>query len=279
MSTGKYTCGSPHSTVKILVKTGYIRYNIGRKTKDVTALKLMIVRHAEPDYSIDSLTPIGWEEARILADRLCKLDVKAFYCSPLGRAKDTASFTLQALNREAEILPWLKEFPPQILKPNLSERDITWDWLPADWTGNPAYYQMDQWANTPPMTEGNVAEHYNYVTTELDKLLARHGYVREGNFYRTKYANEDTVILFCHFGLECVLLSHILNIPPMLLWHGTCAAPTSVTILNTEERQEGIAYFRMSTFGDTSHLYAAGKTPSFAARFCETYANFDPDRD
>ena len=279
MSTGKYTCGSPHSTVKILVKTGYIRYNIGRKTKDVTALKLMIVRHAEPDYSIDSLTPIGWEEARILADRLCKLDVKAFYCSPLGRAKDTASFTLQALNREAEILPWLKEFPPQILKPNLSEPDITWDWLPADWTGNPAYYQMDQWANTPPMTEGNVAEHYNYVTTELDKLLARHGYVREGNFYRTEYANEDTVILFCHFGLECVLLSHILNIPPMLLWHGTCAAPTSVTILNTEERQEGIAYFRMSTFGDTSHLYAAGKTPSFAARFCETYANFDPDRD
>ena len=26
-------------------------------------MKLIIVRHAEPDYSIDSLTPIGWEEA------------------------------------------------------------------------------------------------------------------------------------------------------------------------------------------------------------------------
>ena len=26
-------------------------------------MKLMIVRHADPDYSIDSLTPVGWEEA------------------------------------------------------------------------------------------------------------------------------------------------------------------------------------------------------------------------
>ena len=25
-------------------------------------MKLLIVRHADPDYSIDSLTPTGWEE-------------------------------------------------------------------------------------------------------------------------------------------------------------------------------------------------------------------------
>ena len=242
-------------------------------------MKLIIVRHAEPDYSIDSLTPTGWEEARILADRLCKLDVKAFYCSPLGRARDTASFTLKALNREAEILPWLREFPPRIQKPNEDQPDVAWDWLPADWTPDPAYYHMDRWAQTSIMAQGNVENQYTYVTEQLDLLLARHGYVRENNLYRAERANEDTVVLFCHFGLECVLLSHILNIPPMLLWHGTCAAPSSVTILNTEERQEGYAYFRMSAFGDTSHLYAAGKTPSFAARFCETYAQFDPSRD
>ena len=242
-------------------------------------MKLIIVRHAEPDYSIDSLTPTGWEEAKLLATRLTKLDVKAFYCSPLGRAKDTASFTLQALNREAEILPWLREFPPQILKPDKKETDVAWDWLPADWTGEPAYFQMDAWAATAPMKAANVADEYAYVTKELDKLLARHGYVREDKLYRAVRANHDTILFFCHFGLECVLLSHILNIPPMLLWHGTCAAPTSVTIVNTEERQEGYAYFRMSTFGDTSHLYVVGKEPSFAARFCETYQDFAPARD
>ena len=61
----------------------------------------------------------------------------------------------------------------------------------------------------------------------------------------------------------------------MILWHGFCAAPTSVTTLVTEERREGIAYFRMGSFGDISHLYAAGEEPAFAARFCETYDNLD----
>ena len=57
----------------------------------------------------------------------------------------------------------------------------------------------------------------------------------------------------------------------MVLWHGLCALPTGVTTVVTEERQQGIASFRIIGFGDLSHLYAAGETPSFAARFCECY--------
>ena len=80
-------------------------------------MKLLIVRHGDPDYSIDSLTETGWIEAELLSDRLCKLDVKAFYCSPKGRARDTAKATLEKLGRQAEILPWLREFSPQVLRP------------------------------------------------------------------------------------------------------------------------------------------------------------------
>ena len=242
-------------------------------------MKLMIVRHAEPNYDIDSLTPTGWQEARLLADRMCKLDVAAFYCSPLGRAKDTASFTLDRMGREAEILPWLQEFPVGVIHPGCTEPDCAWDWLPQDWATEPGYFLEEQWAQIGPMKQAGIWPHYQYVCAELDKLLARHGYVRDGKLYQAERANQDTIVLFCHFGLESVLLSHILNVSPMVLWHGTCAAPTSVTILNTEERREGIAYFRMSAFGDTSHLYAAGQAPSFAARFCETYATRDPNRD
>lgn len=36
-------------------------------------MKLVIVRHADPDYSIDSLTPTGWKEAELLSERLVKL--------------------------------------------------------------------------------------------------------------------------------------------------------------------------------------------------------------
>lgn len=104
-----------------------------------------------------------------------------------------------------------------------------------------------------------------------DALLARHGYEREGCYYRAVRPNRDTVVFFCHFGLECVLLSHLLNVSPMILWHGFCAAPTSVTTLYTEERESGIAYFRTAAFGDVSHLYAFGEAPAFSARFCETF--------
>ena len=91
--------------------------------------------------------------------------------------------------------------------------------------------------------------------------------------------NNDTIIFFCHFGLECVLLSHLLNISPMVFWHGCVAAPSSVTTLTTEERRQGIAAFRMSSFGDISHLYANNEPPAFAARFCEAYGNKDQRHD
>ena len=242
-------------------------------------MKLLIVRHADPDYSIDSLTPTGWKEAELLSERLKKLDIKDFYTSPLGRAKDTASLTLNKIQREATTLPWLREFHCSIARPDQPVPKIPWDWLPADWTRVPEYFDKDAWCTTDIMKNGNVDQEYLWVTSELDKLLANHGYVRENHYYRAKKANNDTIVFFCHFGLECVLLSHLLNVSPMILWHGMCAAPSSVTTLVTEERRQGIAYFRMSSFGDISHLYAAGEEPSFAARFCETYDNMNERHD
>ena len=242
-------------------------------------MKLLIIRHADPDYSIDSLTQTGWKEAELLSHRISKLDVKAFYTSPLGRAKATASLSLQKMNREATECPWLREFDRAIARPDADRRKIPWDWLPADWTSVPEYFDRNLWYTTDIMKDGHVKEEYDWVTSELDKLLAKHGYERENDYYHAVNANNDTIVLFCHFGLECVLLSHLLNVSPMVLWHGMCAAPSSVTTLVTEERRKGIAYFRMSSFGDISHLYAGGEGPSFAARFCETYENANERHD
>lgn len=242
-------------------------------------MKLLIVRHADPDYSIDSLTETGWEEARLLVPRLEKLDIKAFYVSPLGRAQDTASLTLRAMGRTAKTLPWLREFGPGIQKPGEDHLTCVWDWLPDLWTSDPKNFDRNQWLRSENMAAYSLEEQVQWVYEELDALIASHGYVREGDFYRAVQPNEDTIVLFCHFGLECVLLSRLLNISPMVLWHGTCAAPSSVTSLVTEERRKGIACFRMNAFGDTSHLYAAGREPSFSARFCETYENMSQRHD
>lgn len=233
-------------------------------------MKLLIIRHGDPNYEIDSLTEQGVIEAQLLSKKLCKMEIKDFYVSPLGRAQKTASYTLEKMGRQAETLDWLREFPPQIDKPNEAQ-SICWDWLPKDWLDIPEFHDVNKWFTVGPMKDANVEAAYEKVCKGLDDLLAKHGYVRNGLRYDAVAPNEDTIVLFCHFGLECILLSHLINISPMLLWHGACAAPTSVTKLITEERERGIAYFRMGTFGDVSHLYAEGVGPAFSARFCETF--------
>ena len=50
-------------------------------------MKLVIVRHGDPDYAKDHLTEKGKREVELLADRLVKNPAKAYYVSPLGRAK------------------------------------------------------------------------------------------------------------------------------------------------------------------------------------------------
>lgn len=237
-------------------------------------MKLLIVRHGDPDYEHDSLTEKGWKEAEYLSERLAGLDISRFYVSPLGRAKDTASLTLKKLGRTAEECPWLREFSAPIHRPDVLDRkSVTWDWLPQDWLAEPKFLQPDCWHQPDVLREGGVRQEYDWVNENLDRLLERHGYRRQGAYYQAVRANNDTIVFFCHFGVECVLLSHLLNISPMALWHGTCAAPTSVTTVVTEERRKGIAAFRMSAFGDTSHLYHHGEPPAFAARFCECYGN------
>ena len=242
-------------------------------------MRILIVRHGDPNYEIDSLTETGWREAEFAANRISKMDIKEFYISPLGRAQDTASCTLKKMNRTGITCDWLKEFWPKINRPDQQKRKVCWDWLPADWTIEPKYYNVKTWADTEVMKEANAKEAYEYVCESLDEVLKTHGYSRKNNYYQVEQANTDTIVFFCHFGLECVLLSHLLNVSPMILWHGFCAAPASITTIYTEERRKGVASWRVSAFGDISHLYAAGVEPSFSARFCECFDNQEERHD
>ena len=239
-------------------------------------MKLIVVRHGEPDYEHDSLTEKGDREASLLADMMCRMDVKAFYCSPLGRARRTAAFTLDRMGREAEILPWLQEFRGRCVKPNIPDREtIFWDWLPQDWTRQKLFFDRDRWMEAPELAGTNVADEYRTVVTGFDDLLARHGYVRDGELYRAVEPNNDTIVLFCHLGVQAVFVSYLLGIAPLVMLQGFAPAPSGVTTIATEERIEGIAAFRVLSYGSVDHLYAGGEAPSFAARFCETYTNTD----
>lgn len=234
-------------------------------------MKLILIRHGEPDYEKDSLTPKGWHEAELLSERISKLDVCAFYCSPLGRAKDTASRTLERMHRTAKILDWMQEFPAYRTIPETGEEHVVWDLMPDDWTHRPVLYDKDRWFDDAIMKKAGTRHLYHEVAEGLDSLLAKHGYQRSGMIYCTESGNSDTIVLFCHFGVTCVMLSHLLGISAPVLWHGLILPPASVTTLVTEEREKGKAYFRCRGMGDISHLYTAGEPISESGAFEEVH--------
>lgn len=243
-------------------------------------MKLLFIRHADPDYENDALTEKGTREALLLAERIAKTHIDEYYVSPMGRAQLTAKPSLLKKGVSAVTYDWLQEFIPQIMRPDSTERThICWDWLPQDWMAREHFFRYDEWWNDDILEAGKIREHAQYVWDELDHFLSEHGYERDKHYYRAVRPNNDTIAFFCHFGVTALMLSHLIGASPMVLWHGMCAAPTSVTTVYTEERRKGIASFRIAAFGDISHLHAADEPPAFSARFCECFDNADERHD
>lgn len=234
-------------------------------------MKILIIRHGDPDYDLDSLTANGCIEAELLSEKLLKENPVDVYVSPLGRAKKTAEYYLKKSGKEAITLDWIREFLAPVKDKNTS--GYIWDLLPEYLDNNRSLFDLEDWKNHPLIKSGPVIEEYNKVINGFDNILSEHGYKRDGFIYTTEKGNEDTLMFFCHFGVECIILSHLLNISPIALLHGFCCAPSGVTTLYTEEREKGKVYFRCNGFGDISHLYKNDVEPSFAARFCETFEN------
>lgn len=252
-------------------------------------MRLIFIRHGDPDYSIDNLTEKGKREVALLTERICKwfpteesLQNVEFYTSPLGRAKATGAPALEILNRNAEVKEWLKEFNAQ-----------RWDLLPDYYNKNKNFFNKDKWMNTKFMKSKNTKKEYKQVCAGIDIILAKHGYIRNSKgFYdvenpvpnrnwadpiekyhltsvKEDYPKEPTLVFFCHLGVEFTILSHLVNMSPMQLWQGFYVAPTSVTVLNSEERLCGQAWFRIERLGDTNHLTNGGEPISSSGYFAE----------
>ncbi len=238
-------------------------------------MKLIFIRHGEPNYEKDCLTEKGRQEAEALAKRVAGWDITEVYCSPLGRAKETASYSLKYLKREAVTKEWLREFVVPVIHPESGMQYVPWDFLPAYWTKEPKFYDKDHWFEAPVLqtAECDMKEYYHEVCDSLDSLLSEYGYIRTNGYYQVKRhpKKEEVLVFFCHLGLSYVCLSHLLGISPSVLWQGFFSAPTSVTILGSEERVNGEAGFRCQVLGDTRHLSDAGVEISRAGYFTDVF--------
>ena len=258
-------------------------------------MKLIFIRHAEPDYEHDLLTEKGYREAEILGCRVAGWDVTDFYCSPLGRAKETAKPALKLLRREAVTFDWLREFDAPITNyEDPTRRRIPWDFRPYYLKEHPELFSSERWSESPLMKSGKVKEAYDWVCEGFDRLLKAYGYERDGVIYQSpknvlpsdhfmEYngttiacmekacTDETTLVFFCHLGVMMLLVSHLLNTSPVTLWQGMFIPPASITVLSSEERNVGEAYFRCQVVGDTSHLREAGEPVSYYGGFSRPF--------
>ena len=44
--------------------------------EDIRKMKLLFIRHGDPDYTIDSLTEKGWKEAEFLSEKVAALEAQ-----------------------------------------------------------------------------------------------------------------------------------------------------------------------------------------------------------
>ena len=234
-------------------------------------MRILIVRHAEPDYALDCLTERGRRQAELLGRRLRPIPAKAYYVSPLGRARETAEYTVGPLSRQAETLPWLAEFRGRSVSPDTGKPRIPWDFRTTQWYDRKLLLDRDRWLQDPLMGGGNVREIWEETTRGVDGMLLRHGYRRDGGVYRCEGNVEDTIVLFCHYGIGMAVLAYLTGLPVLPMWQGFLFLPASVTTLVTQERVKGEIEFRCLCAGDVSHLLGQEDALSWAGEFPECY--------
>ena len=219
---------------------------------------LYIVRHGIPDYATDSLTPAGQLQAKAVARRLAVHGIDEIYASPLGRAKQTAQPTCDALGLPMHIEPWMSE-------------SVAWKHFCCDmpdgkgtWAFNQRgmmlgkdehYADRDSFHRGFYRDDALAAEGARELGEASDEFLARLGYTRtgEGNGYRVTAGNDRRIAAFCHQGFGLHWIAHLLNIPYHIFTSTFDISHTGITIIRFSGNE--IAYPQCLCLCDLSHIY------------------------
>lgn len=172
-------------------------------------MKIIFVRHGEPDYTNDSLTPLGHLQAKAAAQRLSDESIQGVYSSSCGRAVQTAGYIADVHNMQVEQCRFMRE--------------MSWDfvdgkpinpWAVAqEMVRNGQDILSKSWDEEEPFGGTIIASQVKRIGADFDCWLANFGYKREGNFYRVCENNSDNVVMVSHGGSSSAVMSHIFNLP------------------------------------------------------------------
>ena len=215
-------------------------------------MRIIFVRHGEPDYARDCLTDEGQRQAEAAAERLAGEGITRIFSSPNGRAKQTAAATAKRLGLPVVVLDYMHEITwggpdipvgghPWTLGDWLLERD-NFDFFTQDWREHPYF-------------KGNAAtENCDRVTAKFDALLEGFGYYHEGRRFFCQGASDETIAVFSHGGSGACVLASLLSLP---FPYVACVLPydfTSVIIVDLPVREGEYVHARLDLFNDAAHI-------------------------
>ena len=221
------------------------------------------VRHGDPIYSPDSLTPLGHRQAEAVAHRLALHGIDEIYSSTSNRAILTATPTSEILKKEIKLLDFANE--------GHAWRELTVNTENGKrWLFHSDYHRRlvndenfialgHKWYEHPEFAGGTYEEGMNRILNESNAFLESLGYEHIGRSgaYKVNFDNESRVALFAHQGFGLAFLSTILDIPfPQFSTHFDMSH-TGVTVIQFKN-EGGYAYPKVLTLASDSHLYREG---------------------
>lgn len=199
-------------------------------------MKLILVRHGEPDYDADCLTELGKKQAKAAAERLKGENIDEIYASPLGRARETASYLAGELGKPIHICDFMREI--WWCAKNEGE-EIPFNghpWMISRQIAADGGDLLDvKWADGKYFNKSIVGERVRNVQTGIDAFLEELGFRHEYPYFSCVKPNGKTIALFSHAGSSTAALAHILNLPFPYLCVTYDPLFTAITVLEFDE--------------------------------------------
>ncbi|MBE5740250.1 MAG: histidine phosphatase family protein [Clostridiales bacterium] len=228
------------------------------------------VRHGDPVYDPDSLTPLGHEQAKALSKRFALYGLDEIYASTSTRAQMTAQPTCEVLGKEMTLLDWTNEGHAwhDFCVPK-EDGKYCWSFQNAKYVekfNSPEIYSLGyQWHEHPDFKDLNFGAGVERINRETDAFFLQLGYKhdRVNRRYKIIKPNKKRVALFAHQGFGVAFLSSLLDIPyPSFCTHFDFGH-SSVTVIAFGDGEEEFAYPKVFQLSNDSHLYKEGKLTGY----------------
>lgn len=233
---------------------------------------LFYIRHGDPIYDPDQLTPLGHRQAEAVAKRLSLIGVDKIYSSTSNRAVQTATPTCEMLKKDLTKLDFMNECHPWQAMTYVSSNGRR-GWIidnpePLHILISPEMKQYgERWYEHPSFKDYAYKEYLDKTDADTDAFLASHGYVhdRERRIYTAEKPTEERIAIFAHAGFGSVFLSSLLDIPYSKFSIHYDMSHTGMTVI--EFRELGGVYIpKILTFSSDSHIYKEGLPTAYNNR-------------